>query len=228
MAAPASCQLLCERFNRARIAAEHLDGTTPMGDRGDGARGLPTRIGIVERLESGVTQIICNYGVLTTGFDCPRVSAIVVARATASKSLWIQMAGRGLRPCADVGKIDCIILDHGGNARRHGNLDYCHEYTLDGKDKASRTAEPDATRGKECPQCYLFQAMTEPVCIECGHEWQVSLFVVKKEPKSVAGQLVDVDSGAAPIETPKPVMQNRHVKAATIERARGWAAGWSA
>lgn len=220
-------QLLCERFLRSGIAAEHLDGTTPMGDRGDGARGLLTRIGITERLESGITQVVCNYGVLTTGFDCPRVSAIVVARATASKSLWIQMAGRGLRPCPEIGKLDCIILDHGGNARRHGNLDYLHTYTLDGKDKASKTAEPDATRGKECPQCYLFQAMTEPVCIECGHEWQVSLLTAKREPKYVDGHLVDVDGGAAPIETPKAAtMPNRYQKAATIERARGWAAGW--
>jgi len=222
-------RMLTERFIRSGIVAEHLDGTTPMGDRGDGARGLPTRIGITERLELGITQVICNYGVLTTGFDCPRVSAIVVARATASKSLWIQMAGRGLRPCPEIGKTDCLILDHGGNARRHGNLDYQHVYTLDGRDKTPRNApEPDATRGKECPQCYLFQPVTEPACAQCGHQWQMVL-TGKPEPRTVDGQLVDVGSGAAPVAV-RPgeggKMHNQQSKAAAVERARGWASGW--
>lgn len=40
---------------------------------------------------------LCNYGVLTTGFDAPRTSAALVARPTRSLVLYSQMVGRALR-----------------------------------------------------------------------------------------------------------------------------------
>ncbi|MDF5731129.1 MAG: DEAD/DEAH box helicase [Rhizonema sp. PD38] len=43
------------------------------------------------------TKIICNYGVLTTGFDAPRTSAAVIARPTKSLVLYSQMVGRVIR-----------------------------------------------------------------------------------------------------------------------------------
>ena len=43
------------------------------------------------------TKIICNYGVLTTGFDAPRTSAAVIARPTTSLVLYSQMVGRATR-----------------------------------------------------------------------------------------------------------------------------------
>lgn len=219
-------QMLRDRFADAGYRVEHLDGTTPMGQHGDGMRGLPSRTGILERLAAGITQIVCNYGVLTTGFDCPRVSAIVIARATASKSLWIQMAGRGLRPCPEIDKENCIIIDHGGNARRHGNLDHAHAYTLDGRDKARELDQPDATTGKECPRCFFFTPTNTPVCPECSYSWQASLpiTVPRAAPESVDGRLVDVASGAAPIAPPKPAKVP--TRADRIEMARGWSASW--
>ena len=38
-----------------------------------------------------------NVGILTTGFDCPNVEAIILNRATKSLSLYYQMIGRGSR-----------------------------------------------------------------------------------------------------------------------------------
>ena len=40
---------------------------------------------------------LCNYGVLTTGFDAPRTSAALIARPTKSLVLYSQMVGRALR-----------------------------------------------------------------------------------------------------------------------------------
>ncbi|WP_423798163.1 DEAD/DEAH box helicase [Neobacillus sp. SAB-20_R2A] len=42
-------------------------------------------------------KIICNYGVLTTGFDSPYTSAAVIARPTLSLVLYSQMIGRAIR-----------------------------------------------------------------------------------------------------------------------------------
>lgn len=41
--------------------------------------------------------VLCNYGVLTTGFDAPRTSAAVIARPTKSLVLYSQMVGRAIR-----------------------------------------------------------------------------------------------------------------------------------
>lgn len=47
--------------------------------------------------DSEGNQIICNFGVLTTGFDAPRTSAVLIARPTKSLVLYSQMVGRAIR-----------------------------------------------------------------------------------------------------------------------------------
>jgi DNA repair protein RadD len=42
-------------------------------------------------------RVLCNYGVLTTGFDAPLTSAAVIARPTKSLVLYSQMIGRAIR-----------------------------------------------------------------------------------------------------------------------------------
>lgn len=42
-------------------------------------------------------MVLCNYGVLTTGFDAPRTSAVLIARPTKSLVLYSQMIGRAIR-----------------------------------------------------------------------------------------------------------------------------------
>lgn len=47
--------------------------------------------------ENSEPIILCNYGVLTAGFDAPKTSAAVIARPTLSLVLYSQMVGRALR-----------------------------------------------------------------------------------------------------------------------------------
>ncbi|MCL4256738.1 MAG: restriction endonuclease, partial [Anaerolineae bacterium] len=42
-------------------------------------------------------RILCNFGVLTTGFDAPGTSAALIARPTKSLVLYSQMVGRAIR-----------------------------------------------------------------------------------------------------------------------------------
>jgi DNA repair protein RadD len=42
-------------------------------------------------------MVLCNFGVLTAGFDAPRTSAAVIARPTRSLVLYSQMVGRAIR-----------------------------------------------------------------------------------------------------------------------------------
>ena len=231
---------LCARFREAGIDAEHLDGTTHKLERA----------AMLARLESGSTQLICNYGVLTAGFDCPRVAAVSIARATASKSLWIQMAGRGLRPFG--GKADCVILDHGGNALRHGNLAHphlrcrtcaelpapcaaCVRRVLDGRRQAETDDEAEAMDlGKACPTCLTVIDTAAAVCPFCAHDFATPARGGRGEVRGVDGQLVELDADAAPLELTPPESAEererrrvehagRFLRRRAVENARSWA-----
>ena len=69
----------------------------------------PDREGKIRRLHSGETQVLCNCNLLTEGFDCKDVSAIVLCRPTKSRPLFAQMVGRGTRIAN--GKDNCLIVD---------------------------------------------------------------------------------------------------------------------
>ena len=90
---------MAQTFCAAGIAAEALDGTTP----------LATRRAILQRLHTGTTRVVANCAVLTEGFDEPSVDCIIIARPTQSAGLYQQMLGRGTRTYP--GKTDCLVLD---------------------------------------------------------------------------------------------------------------------
>ena len=54
---------------------------------------------IIQRFKQDTPEvrIICNFGVLTTGFDAPLTSAALIARPTKSLVLYSQMVGRAIR-----------------------------------------------------------------------------------------------------------------------------------
>lgn len=47
--------------------------------------------------DSDESIVLCNYGILTTGFDAPRTSCAVITRPTSSLVLYSQMVGRAIR-----------------------------------------------------------------------------------------------------------------------------------
>lgn len=56
-----------------------------------------------------------NYGVLTTGFDAPKVENIVLARPIRSEILYEQIIGRGIRGPEFGGTDFCTIIDYFDN-----------------------------------------------------------------------------------------------------------------
>ncbi|MBV7259359.1 DEAD/DEAH box helicase [Erythrobacter crassostreae] len=67
--------------------------------------------------------VLCNFGVLTTGFDAPATSAAVIARPTKSLVLFSQMVGRATRgPKAGGNAESEIITVHDPNAPGFGDV----------------------------------------------------------------------------------------------------------
>jgi superfamily II DNA or RNA helicase len=75
-----------------------------------GTRDVTRRL-LVERFKRSELRVLCNCEVLTTGFDAPRVTHVVMARPTVSQVLYEQMVGRGLRGPRFGGTETCVILD---------------------------------------------------------------------------------------------------------------------
>ena len=76
-----------------RMQGFHADSVT---SKTPGTR----RSQIIQRFKQDNTpevRIICNFGVLTTGFDAPLTSAALIARPTKSLVLYSQMVGRAIR-----------------------------------------------------------------------------------------------------------------------------------
>ncbi|MFJ3826209.1 DEAD/DEAH box helicase [Streptomyces nodosus] len=101
----------------AQAAAEALRaaGITAAPVWGDMSR--DDRRATLARYTAGDVQVLTNCMVLTEGFDAPHTSCAVIARPTKSPGLYVQMAGRALRPAA--GKRDALLLDVMGASTRH-------------------------------------------------------------------------------------------------------------
>lgn len=144
-------RLQTQLLNDAGISTVHLDAQTPFKERQY----------YFEKLASGEIRVISSIGCLTEGFDVPSISFIVLARATKSRALYVQMAGRGLR--ISPNKTDCLILDFGGNIKRLGMLNKRFEITLEPTPKPE-----DDSMLKECDNCHSMVSIFARICPECG------------------------------------------------------------
>lgn len=57
-----------------------------------------------------IPKVLCNYGVLTTGFDAPKTSAAIIGRPTTSLILYSQMIGRAIRGLNAGGNTEAEIV----------------------------------------------------------------------------------------------------------------------
>lgn len=203
------------QFLGAGIRAEHVDGTTPRHQRD----------AILARFASGETTVVSNVGVFTEGYDNPRISAVILARPTLSLALYLQMAGRGLRP--DDHKADCIILDHAGCCHAHGFIDDAREWSLEGKKKRSATKREAPVT--VCGNCFASFPANRRECPECGHVRER-----EERPEVVA----DESQGLQEITEAEKIRMARarrreEASAETLQdllnlaRQRGYKAGWA-
>ena len=66
---------------------------------------------LIEGFKDDKFQILCNYGVLATGFDAPKIDVVCIGRPTTSPVLYSQMIGRGMRGPKVGGTEQCVILE---------------------------------------------------------------------------------------------------------------------
>lgn len=96
------CRLIAAVLSAAGLDAAFVTGESSPRHRSD----------VIRRFKSAARRpmILCNFGVLTTGFDAPAASAAVIARPTKSLVLYSQMVGRVIRGPKAGGTTTCEII----------------------------------------------------------------------------------------------------------------------
>ena len=124
-------------FRAAGIRAASVSGGTPTEERKRLIGGLAT----------GEVEVLSSCMIISEGTDIPSVGGAILMRPTASLSLYLQMVGRALRPAPR--KQEAVILDHVGNAHRHGLPTDEREWNLAG----CRRREGLSIPIKDCKLC---------------------------------------------------------------------------
>lgn len=149
------------------ITAETVTGDTPADERKR----------ILSEFKSGKIRALTNANVLTTGFDYPDIDLIAMLRPTMSPSLYVQMAGRGLRIKSHTDH--CLVLDFAENVERHGPI----TNVIPPRKKGSKVGEAPV---KICDQCHEILHLSVRVCPECGYQFP-------ERPKALGLKLSDAD-----------------------------------
>jgi len=134
------------------VKAECVTGDTPKAERER----------ILRDFKAGRIQALTNANVLTTGFDAPNVDLIAMLRPTMSASLYVQMAGRGLRPKEHTDH--CLVLDFAGVVETHGPITAVQPPRKGGDGNGEAPV-------KVCPECDELVHISVMACPNCGHEF---------------------------------------------------------
>ena len=202
---------LQDQFISSGVVAEYMDAYTSMADRNE----------IVRRFEQGEVKVICNVGVLTTGFDAD-VRCIILARPTKSEILYVQMIGRGLRTAND--KANCLVLDHSDTTLRLGFVTDIGTSKLHDGTANRQVTEKTAPLPKECPSCAFLKPPKLRKCPSCGIEP-----VAKPDVENEDGELYELTPGKkVKIDTFSMYQKQAWYRELILHaRLRGYKPGWA-
>jgi hypothetical protein len=199
------------KFEAAKVPTAYMDAYTRLDERND----------IVRDFESGKVKVICNVGVLTTGFDAD-VRCIILARPTKSEILYVQMIGRGLRTAN--GKDHCLVLDHSDTTLRLGFVTDIHHTELDDGSKRSTRKEKTTLLPKECSKCAFLKPPRMRQCPNCGF---VAEAVDRVE--NISGELYELtrEKHAKPKDWTIEQKQEFYSELLLYAHLRGYKRGWA-
>jgi len=169
----------------ARVAREFTEAGYPAAAITDDTK-ADIRSEAIRRFRDGDLTVLVNVYTLTEGLDVPEVSCIILARQCSSEAMFLQIAGRGLRPAP--GKEKLTLLDLVGATLEHGLPTEDRAYSLSGK-AITRASVCGVRNCLQCGACYESSRL---VCPECG--WQ-PLVKNRTPPKIWSLELTEVYAG---------------------------------
>lgn len=203
-----NARMFAKEFQNAGYTSRVVWGNMPTSEREAAIKGLA----------DGSVQVVTSCDVISEGVDVPVMVGAIMLRRTLSLALYLQQAGRALRPVfppgfdaataspeerilamGRAGKPRAIILDHAGNYQLHGHVLADREWTLDARPRSERQERPPTTT--TCPKCYGVWPGVPRKCPdpECGYVFGVQREAEEAEVKTIAGTLIEagVEEGEA-------------------------------
>lgn len=152
-----------DAFKCSGIAAAHLDGGTPKGERKE----------IIQAYAAGEIKLLSNVGLFGEGFDLSAIAqadctidALIDLNPSESLSWCLQKWGRVLRPAN--GKV-ARIFDHAGNTKRHGYPDDDRAWSLKTQEKKGKGGADGPPPPATCETCFRqIRRPLPPCCPTCG------------------------------------------------------------
>jgi DNA repair protein RadD len=142
-------QHIADALNQQGVVAECVTGETSKKERER----------MISDFKAGRLRALTNANVLTTGFDYPDIDLIAMLRPTMSASLYVQMAGRGMRIKSHTDH--CLVLDFAGVVASHGPITAVQPPKKGGDGDGVPPV-------KVCDNCGELCAISTFVCPACG------------------------------------------------------------
>lgn len=169
---------IAAEFRDAGVSAEVISSKTPD----------LLRMSIMRRFRDREILQLVNVDLLGEGVDVPAIEVISMARPTQSYAVYSQQFGRALRPMP--GKSHAIIIDHVNNVIHHGLPDSPRVWSLDRRDRKSRSIPDDIIPLRTCIECLAVYLRTQRNCPQCGH---YAIPAIRSAPEYVDGDLHELD-----------------------------------
>lgn len=167
---------------------------------------------ILDWFDKTPSAILSNYGILTTGYDCPSIEVVILYRATKSLPLFLQMCGRGSR--VTKLKNEFTLLDFGNNIKKHNYWEEPRFWNL--KKVEKKQGEMPI---KECPECNYLMHSRISECPECGHEFELT---EQEQEERFEVELMQMKND----KLQEVVKISNFQKLQTIAKIKGYKDGW--
>lgn len=110
----------------ARLCVKGIPSAAVNGDTPRSARRY-----FLSKFQAGEIRVMCNFAVLSTGFDAPKTDMLVISRQVMSPIRYMQMVGRGLRGVKNGGTERCrivTVMDNLGRFAGKHPYHYCARF----------------------------------------------------------------------------------------------------
>lgn len=180
---------MCAEFNEAGIPAKFLisgiDKNKPdeleLYEKYKHLTG--NREQLIKDFHDDKFTVICNSGILSTGYDETSIEVCILNRATQSVQFYIQATGRAIR--LHPNKTEAFLLDFGGNISRLGKFEKERKWAL-----WHNKGKCEGIQGvKECKQCGKYIAITASECPFCGYVYPTEKEIRMAELQELVGDL---------------------------------------
>jgi DNA repair protein RadD len=170
---------VAEVLRQQGVTAECVTGETPKKERER----------MLADFKAGRVRALTNANVLTTGFDYPDIDLVVMLRPTMSASLYVQMAGRGMRVKSHTDH--CLVLDFAGVVESHGPITNVQPPKKGGDGNGEAPV-------KVCDHCGELVHISVMLCPSCGEQFpepvKKSMVLRNDDIMGLDGQELEVTS----------------------------------